>query len=132
MAGVIVCGQPEDEDTPSYRRSDEWEVRGARSTHTHGFHTLYLFTVETDCKTLVHHQFYWHIRVPAQQDGFSEEEPQVAMGMVLKALQQLAIKQGKKKSKVMSTYPSVVMVTMVYQKEAGMEVKVEPLVPFSA
>lgn len=31
-----------------------------------------------------------------------------------------------------ATHPSVVMVTMVYQKEAGMEVKVEPLVPFSA
>lgn len=40
--------------------------------------------------------------------------------------------QTSKKAKVMLTYPSVVMVTMVYQKEAGMEVKVEPLVPFSA
>lgn len=40
--------------------------------------------------------------------------------------------QTRKKTKVMLTYPSVVMVTMVYQKEAGMEVKVEPLVPFSA
>lgn len=61
----------------------------------------------------------------------AKKSPPVAMGMVLTALQQLAIKQGKK-SKVVSTYPSVVMVTMVYQKEAGMEVKVEPLVPFSA
>lgn len=43
-----------------------------------------------------------------------------------------ACNQTSKKAKVMLTYPSVVMVTMVYQKEAGMEVKVEPLVPFSA